>query len=117
MIATDPIGLAGGINLYAYAPNPLTWIDPFGLKCGTVEYRHRQKPGKVTNLRELRRQIRGQIRAFNKILKTEGMVGLKKRINNYNSVLEKEGREYVRRLGSAGDGNVWLHEPDMRAGG
>ncbi|WEE80214.1 RHS repeat-associated core domain-containing protein [Comamonas testosteroni] len=28
----DPIGLAGG-NLYAYAPNPLTWIDPLGLKC------------------------------------------------------------------------------------
>ena len=27
----DPIGLAGGCNLYQYAPNPLTWIDPLGL--------------------------------------------------------------------------------------
>ncbi|MFF1019901.1 RHS repeat-associated core domain-containing protein [Proteus mirabilis] len=26
----DPIGLAGGINLYAYAPDPLTWVDPWG---------------------------------------------------------------------------------------
>ncbi|WP_269474382.1 RHS repeat-associated core domain-containing protein [Providencia stuartii] len=27
----DPIGLAGGLNLYQYAPNPLTWVDPWGL--------------------------------------------------------------------------------------
>lgn len=29
----DPIGLAGGLNLYQYAPNPLGWIDPLGLSC------------------------------------------------------------------------------------
>ncbi|NCH73363.1 RHS repeat-associated core domain-containing protein [Cronobacter dublinensis] len=31
-ISQDPIGLAGGINLYQYAPNPLAWVDPLGLK-------------------------------------------------------------------------------------
>ena len=31
----DPIGLAGGINLYAYAPNALTWVDPWGWSCGS----------------------------------------------------------------------------------
>ncbi|WP_244099751.1 RHS repeat-associated core domain-containing protein [Burkholderia ambifaria] len=30
-INPDPISLRGGINLYQYAPNPLSWIDPWGL--------------------------------------------------------------------------------------
>ncbi|MDQ0081663.1 RHS repeat-associated protein [Variovorax boronicumulans] len=31
---SDPIGLAGGLNLYQYAPNPVEWIDPWGWVCG-----------------------------------------------------------------------------------
>ncbi|WP_225548741.1 AHH domain-containing protein, partial [Chromobacterium violaceum] len=30
----DPIGLAGGINIHAYVPNPIAWVDPKGL-CST----------------------------------------------------------------------------------
>ncbi|WP_305729406.1 RHS repeat-associated core domain-containing protein, partial [Burkholderia ubonensis] len=30
-ISKDPIGLAGGINVFRYAPNPISWIDPLGL--------------------------------------------------------------------------------------
>jgi RHS repeat-associated protein len=30
-VSQDPIGLRGGSNLFAYTPNPLTWVDPFGL--------------------------------------------------------------------------------------
>ena len=34
-ISPDPIGLEGGINLGSYSPNPMGWIDPWGLtKCG-----------------------------------------------------------------------------------
>ena len=29
----DPIGLLGGMNVFQYAPNPVGWIDPFGLSC------------------------------------------------------------------------------------
>ncbi|EMC9590583.1 RHS repeat protein [Salmonella enterica] len=42
-ISGDPIGLAGGINLYQYAPNPLSWLDPLGLKCGSLK---NKDPGK-----------------------------------------------------------------------
>ena len=44
-ISPDPIGLAGGLNLYAYAPNPLNWADPWGLTCG--------RAGKQARLRAL----------------------------------------------------------------
>jgi RHS repeat-associated protein len=30
-LTPDPVGLSGGLDLYAYVPNPLSWIDPFGL--------------------------------------------------------------------------------------
>lgn len=29
-ISPDPIGLEGGLNLYTYGPNPLTYFDPLG---------------------------------------------------------------------------------------
>ena len=29
-ISPDPIGVVGGANLYAYAPNPVSWADPWG---------------------------------------------------------------------------------------
>nr|WP_323662061.1 hypothetical protein [Pectobacterium parmentieri] len=29
------MGLAGGINLYQYAPNPLGWVDPLGLSAAS----------------------------------------------------------------------------------
>ena len=32
----DPIGLAGGWNLYQYAPNPLSWVDPWGWSCWSM---------------------------------------------------------------------------------
>ncbi|RJT45018.1 RHS repeat-associated core domain-containing protein, partial [Rahnella woolbedingensis] len=39
----DPIGLAGGLNLYQYAPNVLGWVDPWGLSCGTIKANSRNE--------------------------------------------------------------------------
>jgi RHS repeat-associated protein len=40
----DPIGLAGGLNLYQYAPNPISWIDPWGWCKGAGAKSGRSKP-------------------------------------------------------------------------
>ena len=41
----DPIGLMGGDNVFAYAPNPIRWVDPLGLKKDILDERYnRDKP-------------------------------------------------------------------------
>ncbi|ORF06390.1 RHS repeat domain-containing protein [Snodgrassella alvi] len=42
----DPIGLAGGFNLYQYAPNPLMWIDPWGLRRSCTPKRTKHVPNR-----------------------------------------------------------------------
>ena len=44
-IVQDPIGLNGGWNLYQYAPNPLSWIDPWGLSGEDVFIHYTDKAG------------------------------------------------------------------------
>ncbi|WP_233282093.1 RHS repeat-associated core domain-containing protein [Pseudomonas mangiferae] len=56
-VSQDPIGLAGGINNYQYAPNPVGWIDPLGLnkinecKCDLVGENWKFDPEKDIDLR------------------------------------------------------------------
>ena len=44
-ISRDPIELLGGFNVFAYAPNPVMWIDPWGLK--HTYYQLKDANGKV----------------------------------------------------------------------
>ncbi|WP_390898020.1 RHS repeat-associated core domain-containing protein [Pseudomonas lundensis] len=43
-VSKDPISYAGGLNLYAYAPNPTGWVDPLGLRGSNLraKYRHNE---------------------------------------------------------------------------
>ncbi|HZZ80442.1 MAG TPA: RHS repeat-associated core domain-containing protein [Gemmataceae bacterium] len=53
-VSNDPIGLAGGLNLQQYAPNPIQWIDPQGLArcpCDPCSKFRR------ASLRDIRRQL------------------------------------------------------------
>lgn len=45
-IHQDPIGLVGGLNHYQYAPNPVNWVDPFGLSCKENNWNSFQKKTK-----------------------------------------------------------------------
>ena len=40
----DPIGLSGGLNLHQYAPNPISWIDPWGWRrCSEQQLKNKMK--------------------------------------------------------------------------
>jgi RHS repeat-associated protein len=50
-ISPDPIGLSGGLNEYAYVPNPLGWVDPLGLIIVYRNLRPEQDPSQGLDAR------------------------------------------------------------------
>ena len=64
----DPIGLKGGLNLYAYAPNPLSWIDPLGLSGDKVNvYKDAPYHGTSDNSVKSRAPTNGQTALDNSV--------------------------------------------------
>ncbi len=63
----DPIGLAGGINLYQYAPNALGWVDPWG--GGVVSVSVKQSLISMSGLRPPECSSIDQERPLNRLLR------------------------------------------------
>nr|WP_081667721.1 RHS repeat-associated core domain-containing protein [Serratia liquefaciens] len=58
-IRKDPIGYAGALNVYAYAPNPISWVDPLGLspRCLTSRAARREAMRQAANSRLVSHEI------------------------------------------------------------
>ncbi|UWX93372.1 DUF6531 domain-containing protein [Enterobacter mori] len=89
-LSPDPVGLAGGLNTYAYAPNPLSWIDPLGLSCKLTNQQFKNKLKRIKNQTAARgnRGITGIVSQDDAFKLGEAFVGPNyKKISGYGSDL------------------------------
>jgi RHS repeat-associated protein len=64
-ISKDPIGLAGGLNAFQYAPNPISWVDPLGL---ARIFKNAPYHGKTDNAVKSKAPTNGQAALDNSVL-------------------------------------------------
>lgn len=82
----DPIGLAGGLNLYQYAPNPIGWVDPWGWSCAP----NKKTSYQGTSRRDAFRQAR--LDAGIPASQSPYSVGKEKLMDGYGGYVYKNGR-------------------------
>ncbi|MCA7996837.1 RHS repeat-associated core domain-containing protein [Burkholderia metallica] len=66
-ISKDPIGLARGINFYQYAPNPIEWVDPFGLSKAPVGAGRKQASSKANQNAKCSCRGKWEVNRFDRI--------------------------------------------------
>ncbi|WP_047296772.1 RHS repeat-associated core domain-containing protein, partial [Pseudomonas lundensis] len=90
-VSKDPISYAGGLNLYAYAPNPVEWVDPLGLRCDSPAQKLKRKLSALQSAEKSAERIRelpdGRIRYYDKeaLARTSGPTRGRSHVTEYNS--------------------------------
>ena len=108
-ISRDPIGLLGGVNVFAYAPNPIHWIDPWGLSCTKAKPTkyHKRTVNEVEKMRKTFEKSGGRREKFLKHLAKQP------------DALEKYGKDALEKMqkGKVPDGMVVHHKKPLFRGG
>ena len=102
-ISPDPIGLNGGINLSSYAPNPVSWIDPWGWSCGNT---NKNKPKFIFDSRaqQYRNTSNGQFVSPSKLPwpSNDGFVTRSPTIIKPGTIIDRFGKPSGRYAGQPG---------------
>ncbi|MBI0005063.1 RHS domain-containing protein [Gilliamella sp. W8126] len=107
----DPIGLLGGFNLYQYAPNGFTWIDPLGLAAlydiGTY--------GSLNGTKHVGDNLQAHELIRHEYLKQLGLADKARLSSNPSIALDLDHHTRNPSKDSRGIGGVHYHEAQIRA--
>ena len=110
-ISRDPIGLLGGNNVFQYAPNPIGWIDPWGLANRPNNGKYKSYVTHTVPINDQYSSDSIQFRQANKALRAQ--------LDNNQSFAQKMYKKYPKLetwtdMGKSPPGLTWHHHEDVR---
>lgn len=116
----DPIGLSGGHQLYRYAPNPVTWVDPLGwltltgytkggIKRTTEAWRSRHGPASMRDHHMIPQEMWREDRDFRNQMKAAGIRNPKRYIDQQISRIPNAFHADIHAKGWNEDWKKWFN--------